>query len=71
VTDNGRGILAREQKKIFTPGYTTKKRGWGLGLSLTKRIVEEYHRGKITLVESIPNQKTTFLVSLPLKSKRG
>ena len=71
VTDNGRGILAKEQKKIFSPGYTTKKRGWGLGLSLTKRIVEEYHRGKITLVESIPNQKTTFSVSLPLRSKRG
>lgn len=65
VTDNGRGIPSREQKKIFKPGYTTKKRGWGLGLSLAKRIVEEYHLGKIFLKESIPNQKTTFLMVIP------
>ena len=71
VTDNGRGIPTREQGKIFAPGYTTKKRGWGLGLSLARRIVEEYHKGKLSLVESIPNQKTTFQVCLPLGSKRG
>jgi len=71
VTDNGRGIPSREQKKIFAPGYTTKKRGWGLGLSLAKRIVEEYHRGKLILVQSIPNQRTTFSVTLPLRSKKG
>lgn len=71
VTDNGRGIPSRDQARIFAPGYTTKKRGWGLGLSLAKRIVEEYHKGKLTLVESIPDQKTTFQVCLPLKSKKG
>jgi signal transduction histidine kinase len=71
VTDNGRGIPPREQGKIFAPGYTTKKRGWGLGLSLARRIVEEYHKGKLSLVESIPNQRTTFQVCLPLRSKKG
>lgn len=71
VTDNGRGVPTREQGKIFAPGYTTKKRGWGLGLSLARRIVEEYHKGKLSLVESIPNQKTTFQVCLPLRSKKG
>lgn len=70
VTDNGRGIPSREQKNVFAPGYTTKKRGWGLGLTLAKRIVEEYHLGKLTLVESIPNQRTTFSVTLPLRSKK-
>jgi signal transduction histidine kinase len=66
VTDNGRGIPPRQQKRIFKPGYTTKKRGWGLGLSLAKRIVEEYHLGKISLKESIPNERTTILVSIPI-----
>jgi len=66
ISDNGRGIPSREQKKIFKPGYTTKKRGWGLGLSLAKRIVEEYHLGKIFLRESIPNEKTTFLMLIPI-----
>jgi signal transduction histidine kinase len=70
VTDNGKGIPSGEQKKIFRPGYTTKKRGWGLGLSLTRRIVEEYHSGRIYLKESIPDIKTTFVVVLPLRSKR-
>lgn len=69
VTDNGKGILPKEQKKIFTPGYTTKKRGWGLGLSLAKRIVEDYHSGLIYLGKSIPNVKTTFFVVLPIKVK--
>jgi signal transduction histidine kinase len=67
ISDNGRGIPAREQKKIFKPGYTTKKRGWGLGLSLAKRIVEEYHLGRIFLKESVPNQKTTFLMVIPIQ----
>lgn len=67
ISDNGRGIPPRQQKKIFKPGYTTKKRGWGLGLSLAKRIVEEYHLGKISLVESIPHQRTTILVSIPVE----
>jgi signal transduction histidine kinase len=67
ISDNGRGIPSREQKKIFKPGYTTKKRGWGLGLSLAKRIVEEYHLGKIFLKESIPNERTTVLMVIPIE----
>ncbi len=64
VSDNGKGILPKAKKEIFKPGFSTKKRGWGLGLSLTKRIVEDYHGGKITLKESSP-EGTTFLISLP------
>jgi signal transduction histidine kinase len=67
ISDNGRGIPSREQKKVFKPGYTTKKRGWGLGLSLAKRIVEEYHLGKIYLKESIPNERTIFLIVIPIE----
>ncbi len=67
ICDNGRGISPREQKKIFKPGYTTKKRGWGLGLSLAKRIVEEYHLGKIFLKESTPNQRTTFVMTISIQ----
>ena len=71
VTDNGRGIPPRRQKKIFRPGYTTKKRGWGLGLSLAMRIIEEYHLGKISVKESVPNQKTTILVCVPTERKES
>ncbi len=67
VSDNGKGIPPRRHKKIFKPGYTTKKRGWGLGLSLAKRIVEEYHLGKISLKESIPNERTTIHLSIPIE----
>jgi signal transduction histidine kinase len=66
VSDNGRGIPPRRQKKVFKPGYTTKKRGWGLGLSLAKRIVEEYHLGKISLKESVPFEKTTISLTIPM-----
>jgi len=69
IADNGRGISSRNTRKIFSPGYTTKKRGWGLGLSLTKRIIEEYHFGKLFLLESKPFEKTTFVISFPLSSK--
>ncbi|MGB9562124.1 MAG: ATP-binding protein, partial [bacterium] len=69
ITDNGRGIPGNIQKKIFTPGFTTKKRGWGLGLSLAKRIIEEYHYGKLELVESKPYEKTTFSISLPITTR--
>lgn len=64
VQDNGKGINKADAKNIFSPGFTTKKRGWGLGLSLTKRIIEEYHGGKITLLESEPGVGTTFRIIL-------
>jgi signal transduction histidine kinase len=66
ITDSGKGILKRNFKKIFKPGYTTKKRGWGLGLSLTKRIIEEYHKGKIFVLSSEINKGTTFRIILPI-----
>ncbi|WP_347373351.1 HAMP domain-containing sensor histidine kinase [Aequorivita sp. Q41] len=64
VTDTGKGLTKSEFRKIFTPGHTTKKRGWGLGLSLAKRIIEEYHNGKIRVLKSIPNQGTTMEIAL-------
>ncbi len=66
VTDSGKGILKRNFKKVFKPGYTTKTRGWGLGLSLTKRIIEEYHKGKIFVLSSEINKGTTFRIILPI-----
>jgi len=63
-TDNGKGIEFKNRKDIFRPGYSTKKRGWGLGLSLAKRIIQEYHNGKLILKQSIINQGTTFLITL-------
>jgi signal transduction histidine kinase len=65
VSDNGKGIDSKFKKDVFRPGYSTKMRGWGLGLSLAKRIVENYHDGKLTLVESIPGKGTTFRIKLP------
>ncbi len=70
VTDNGRGVPSGAQKRIFNPGFTTKKRGWGLGLTLAKRIVEEYHKGRLVLEESMPNVCTIFKISLPVKNVR-
>ncbi len=66
VEDNGRGIPPSRQKRIFAPGFTTKKRGWGLGLTLAKRIVEEYHKGKISLKYSDPDIRTAFGIELPV-----
>ncbi len=66
VEDNGRGVPYGEQNKIFSPGFTTKTRGWGLGLTLARRIVEEYHGGRISLKSSEPNVKTVFMVELPV-----
>lgn len=63
--DNGKGIAYGDQKKVMKPGYTTKSRGWGLGLSLVKRIIEDYHRGKVVLLESKPGVGSTFRVILP------
>ncbi|MEM1215466.1 MAG: HAMP domain-containing sensor histidine kinase [Bacteroidota bacterium] len=65
LTDTGKGIPAANHKRVFQPGFTTKKRGWGLGLSLTKRIVEEYHDGKIFVKRSEEGKGTTFTISLP------
>lgn len=64
VSDNGKGIDLRRRKDVFRPGYSTKKRGWGLGLSLSKRIVEEYHGGKIFVKNSAPGEGTTFKIIL-------
>lgn len=64
LTDTGKGIAKSKQKQVFNPGYTSKKRGWGLGLSLAKRIIEEYHKGKIFVKNSVVNQGTTFRVIL-------
>jgi signal transduction histidine kinase len=63
ITDTGNGIPKNQFKRIFEPGFTTKKRGWGLGLSLTKRIVEEYHKGKIKVLQSEIGKGTTMQVS--------
>jgi signal transduction histidine kinase len=68
VTDNGKGIPAKDQKNIFSPGFTTKKRGWGLGLSLAKRIVEQYHKGKIYLAESVPGVRTEIRIQMPFRA---
>jgi two-component system, sporulation sensor kinase D len=64
VSDSGNGIHKNHFKTIFEPGFTTKKRGWGLGLSLTKRIVEEYHKGEIKVLSSDIGKGTTMQVSL-------
>jgi len=65
VQDTGKGIDRRQWKNVFRPGYSTKKRGWGLGLSLAKRIVEDYHGGSLSLANSKPGQGTTFRIEIP------
>ncbi len=67
VSDTGKGIEKRNKKEIFNPGYSTKKRGWGLGLSLTRRIVEEYHKGKIFVHRTAPGEGTTFRMIFPVQ----
>lgn len=62
--DNGKGIDLKRRKDVFRPGYSTKKRGWGLGLSLSKRIIEVYHKGKIYVKNSVPGEGTTFKIIL-------
>lgn len=64
VTDMGKGISKKNLKTVFKPGFTTKKRGWGLGLSLAKRIVEQYHKGRIFVKSSVVGQGTTFRIEL-------
>ena len=64
ISDTGKGIPRNMYKQVFSPGYTSKKRGWGLGLSLAKRIIENYHRGKIFVKNSVVGQGTTFRIVL-------
>ena len=65
VKDTGKGISRKNFKNVFNPGFTTKKRGWGLGLTLVKRIIEEYHGGKIYVKESEVGKGTTFAIEIP------
>lgn len=67
VTDTGKGMSRKRRKEIFRPGFTTKKRGWGLGLTLAKRIIEQYHGGKIFVSASEPGIGTTFRIQIPLR----
>jgi signal transduction histidine kinase len=64
LTDTGKGIPLAMQRKVFKPGYTTKKRGWGLGLSLSKRIIEQFHKGQIFVKSSEPGKGTTIRIAL-------
>jgi signal transduction histidine kinase len=70
VTDTGKGISAANIIKVFKPGFTTKKRGWGLGLSLSKRIVEQFHKGKLYVKQSEPGKGTTFRIILEKEADR-
>ena len=67
ISDTGRGIPKNDFETIFQPGYSTKKRGWGLGLSLSKRIVENYHKGKVYVRDSSPENGTTFRINIPIE----
>lgn len=69
VADTGKGISRKNFKTVFNPGYSTKSRGWGLGLTLAKRIIEQYHSGKIFVKQSAPGVGTTFRIELPLKNE--
>jgi len=66
VRDNGRGMSPEERRRAFEPGYTTKRRGWGLGLALARRVVREYHQGRIVVVESVPSRGSAVQVALPV-----
>ncbi|MEX0929523.1 MAG: HAMP domain-containing sensor histidine kinase, partial [Balneolales bacterium] len=66
ITDTGRGMEKKYFNEVFNPGFSTKKRGWGLGLSLTKRIVEDYHNGYVYVHKSAPGKGTTFRIELPV-----
>ena len=64
MIDDGKGIKKSFFKEIFEPGFTSKKRGWGLGLSLVKRIIQDYHKGEVKIVKSIPNKETIIRITL-------
>ena len=70
VQDSGRGIDRRHWQNVFRPGFTTRTRGWGLGLSLAKRIVEDYHGGSLILLHSAPGRGSTFRITIPITSRR-
>jgi signal transduction histidine kinase len=70
VTDTGKGIPSNQFKNVFKAGYTTKKRGWGIGLSLSKRIIEQYHNGKLYVKWSDPSKGTCFCITLPIPSSQ-
>lgn len=69
VADTGKGIERKHHKTVFRPGFTTKQRGWGLGLSLAKRIIEEYHHGRIYVLRSAQGEGTVFRIELPINSQ--
>ncbi|HUR30125.1 MAG TPA: HAMP domain-containing sensor histidine kinase, partial [Saprospiraceae bacterium] len=69
ISDTGKGIPSSKLKTVFEPGYTTKSRGWGLGLSLAKRIIDNYHKGKIFVKHSRVGEGTTFAIQLPKKAE--
>jgi signal transduction histidine kinase len=71
VTDTGKGISKKNIDKVFKPGFTTKKRGWGLGLSLSKRIIEQYHKGHLIVKQSEPGKGTTFRIVLKPQTPKG
>jgi signal transduction histidine kinase len=64
-TDNGKGLSQAERRRVFVPGYSTKRKGWGLGLALARRIVEEYHKGRLYVSWSEVGKGTTFVICLP------
>ncbi|MDP8220386.1 MAG: HAMP domain-containing sensor histidine kinase [Candidatus Stygibacter frigidus] len=71
ISDEGKGIARNMFQRVFLAGVTTKERGWGLGLSLAKRIIEEYHQGKIRIVQSELKKGTTFEILLPIKDQKA
>ncbi len=66
VRDNGRGMSPEERRRALEPGYTTKRRGWGLGLALARRVVREYHGGRIQIIDTVPGRGTAVAVTLPV-----
>ena len=70
VSDTGKGLYKNQFKTVFKPGYTTKERGWGLGLSLSQRIIQNYHKGRISVLSSEIDVGTTFRILLPKKTAK-
>ena len=68
-SDNGKGMTSAIRRRAFSPGVTTKARGWGLGLALVKRIVEEFHNGSIRIAHTYPDKGTDFLITFPVDAK--